>query len=358
VFGRGPENNPRCRQTFLDRLGPQGAIFIAQLSRANGLKDGGSARMIPNTPAMRREVAQLLALCKLNLVDWSLLAREAMRPDGLRTLLSGEITERRASQQNRRGLKQSLAGGLPIEAMEDNLSAWRENGLALTTVLDDDYPMNLRTISNLPPFLFYRGRLQADDAFSVAVVGTREPSREGIDRATSMARRLAQRGVTVLSGLARGIDTAAHEATLRAGGRTIAVLGSGLFDVYPHENRELADRIAKSGAVVSQFWPDAAPAKYNFPRRNVVTSGLGQGTLVIEASATSGAKMQARLALEHGKLVFIVKSLVDTHDWAKRYVKRGAVEVRSAGDVIDRLRSVEALRTATAQQRILALQFA
>ena len=112
-----------------------------------------------------------------------------------------------------------------------------------------------------------------------------------------MARKLSKRGVTVLSGLARGIDAAAHAAALDAGGRTIAVLGSGLFKVYPPENRDLAERISDWGAVVSQFWPYAAPAKYNFPIRNIVTSGLGQGTVVIEASATSGAKMQARLAL-------------------------------------------------------------
>lgn len=311
-----------------------------------------------NPPVMRREVVQLLALCRQNQVDWSLLAREALRPDGMRALLSGELTERRASPKNRRGLKQSLAAELPIDEVSEQLREWLKAGIKLTTVLDDDYPLNLRTVSNLPPFLFYRGKLRQDDAFSVAVVGTREPSRDGLKRAREMARRLAERGVTVLSGLARGIDTAAHEATLRASGRTIAVLGSGLFNVYPRENLGLAERIADSGAVVSQFWPDAPPAGYNFPRRNIVTSGLGQGTVVIEASATSGAKMQARLALEHGKLVFILKSLVDTHDWAKRYVQRGAIEVRTVDDVIRRLRSVDALRNANAHQRTLALQFA
>lgn len=313
---------------------------------------------MPNAPGMRRGVVQLLALCRLNQVDWSLLAREALRPDGLRVLLAGEITERRASPENRRGLKQSLERGLPADETAEMLSGWLKAGLKLTTVLDNDYPLNLRTISNLPPFLFYRGKLRADDAFSVAVVGTREPTEEGLERARSMARCLAQRGVTVLSGLARGIDAAAHDATLHAGGRTIAVLGSGLFNVYPAENRELAEEIAKSGAVVSQFWPDAPPAKYNFPLRNIVTSGLGQGTVVIEASATSGAKMQARLALEHGKLVFILKSLVDTHRWAQEYKNRGAIEVRTVDDVIQRLRSVDALRNANAQQRTLALQFA
>lgn len=314
--------------------------------------------MTTNTPDVRRAVVQLLALCKLNRVDWSLLAREALRPDGMRTLLAGELTERRATQQNRSGLRESIAEGLSLREMSESLARWLDSGLQLTTVLDEDYPLNLRTISNLPPFLFYRGRLQANDAFSVAVVGTRAPTSGGIERASSMARRLAERGVTVLSGLARGIDTAAHEATLLAGGRTIAVLGSGMLNVYPRENIELAERIAHSGAVVSQFWPDMPPAHYNFPRRNVVTSGMGQGTVVIEASATSGAKMQARLALEHGKLVFIVKSLVDQHKWAQDYVKRGAIKVREVDDVIKRLRSVETLRDATAQQRTLALQFA
>jgi DNA processing protein len=314
--------------------------------------------MTTNSRYMRRDVIQLLALCRLNLVDWSLLAREALRPDGLRSLRAGELTERRASPENRRGLKQSLEGGLPIAETSAQLSRWLDTGLKLTTVLDEVYPLNLRTISNLPPFLFYRGTLRADDAFSVAVVGTREPTPAGLERARNMARALAKRGVTVLSGLARGVDTVAHAATLEVGGRTIAVLGSGLFNVYPAENKALAERIAESGAVVSQFWPDAPPAKYNFPRRNIVTSGMGQGTVVIEASATSGAKMQARLALEHGKRVFILKSLVDTHAWAQRYIKRGAVSVESVDDVVQRLRSVDALRDATCQQRTLAFQFA
>lgn len=313
---------------------------------------------MPNAAPMRRAVIELLALCRVNLVDWSLIAREALRPDGLRTLLGGELTERRASPENRRGLRQSLDRGLPIGETAAALAKWLKAGLSLTTVLDDDYPLNLRTISNLPPFLFYRGQLRADDAFSVAVVGTRQPTDRGIIEARKMASLLADRNVTVLSGLALGIDTAAHKATLDAKGRTIAVLGSGLFNVYPRENSDLADRIATSGAVVSQFWPDAPPAKYNFPRRNVVTSGLGQGTVVIEASATSGAKMQARLALEHGKRVFILHSLVETHAWAQGYIKRGAIDVLTADDVVGRLRSVDSVRSASTQQRMLALEFA
>jgi DNA processing protein len=181
-------------------------------------------------------------------------------------------------------------------------------------------------------------------------VGTRAPSPKGIDRAERMARLLVEAGVTVLSGLARGIDTAAHRACLDAGGRTIAVLGSGIRRVYPSENAELADRIADSGAVVSQFWPDSAPATYNFPRRNVVTSGMSQGTVVIEATATSGAKMQARLAIEHGKQVFLLHSLVTEREWAQRYLQRPRVhEVFDVADILRLLRSPDEQRHRAAE---------
>ncbi|HXC79736.1 MAG TPA: DNA-processing protein DprA [Candidatus Acidoferrum sp.] len=226
------------------------------------------------------------------------------------------------------------------------------DGYRLTTVLDDDYPVNLRLIYNLPPFLFYRGELRPDDAYSVAVVGTREPSPDGLARAHRMAAELARAGVTVLSGLARGIDAAAHEGCLEAGGRTLAILGSGIRRIYPDEHHDLADRIAASGAVVSQFWPDTAPTSYTFPRRNVVTSGMGQGTVVVEASATSGAKMQARLAIEHGKQVFLLKSLVTQRDWAKRYLKRPRVrEVAGVEDILKALRSPNELFERARDQR-------
>jgi DNA processing protein len=216
--------------------------------------------------------------------------------------------------------------------------------------------VNLRTIYNLPPFLFYRGSLRPEDAFSVAVVGTRQASPEGVSRAERMARLLVEADVTVLSGLARGIDTVAHRACLEAGGRTIAVLGSGIRRVYPAENAELAERIAASGAVVSQFWPDAAPTSYTFPRRNVVTSGMSQGTVVIEASATSGAKMQARLAIEHGKQVFLLRSLVTEREWARRYLERPRVhEVSDVADILRLLRSPEEQRERATQRVELPL---
>jgi DNA processing protein len=180
----------------------------------------------------------LLALCRIKGLSWYIIAREARRPDGLKRLLRGELTERsKEATEARRALVDALPG---LDSFRDEitelLSAAFSEDMRLTTVLDEDFPLNLRTIFNAPPFLFYRGELRADDdARSVAVVGTRHPTPDGLRRATKMAGLLAQQGVTVLSGLALGIDGAAHEAALSAGARTVAVLGSGLRQVYPRE---------------------------------------------------------------------------------------------------------------------------
>lgn len=210
------------------------------------------------------------------------------------------------------------------------------DGVRLITILDPDYPQNLREVFNRPPFLFVRGRLSEGDARSVAVVGTRRASPKGISHANELAGELASREVTVLSGLAAGIDTAAHRAALYARGRTVAVVGTGIERAYPKENEALSKQIVDAGgAIVSQFWPDAPPTQYSFPMRNVVMSGMAVGTVVIEASSTSGAKMQARLALEHGKRLFLIRDLVMQEEWAKKYSKRaGTTIVESVGDIL------------------------
>lgn len=302
------------------------------------------------------ERAALMALCTLPGIDWSFVAREAQRPGGVTRLLAAEPVE--ATPEARRCVQIIRSAKIDVREMAQQIAAWQARDLRLVTVMDDKYPVNLRRIANLPPFLFYRGELREDDAFSVAVVGTRRPSGEGLRRARRMSRNLVRHHVTVLSGLARGIDTAAHEAALEAGGRTIAVLGSGLERIYPPENGDLARRIAASGAVVSQFWPDAPPAAYNFPRRNVVMSGLGQGTVVIEASATSGAKMQARFAMEQGKHVFLLASLVAEYDWATSYARRGAIVVDDVRDVLKALRPVRAVADATQERLQLTMRLA
>jgi DNA processing protein len=307
------------------------------------------------------EQRRLLALCAIRVeqesIDWSLIAREAHFPGGLDGLWEGTIQEKsEATERSRRVLRRGLKTPDEVFARVDSeLEAADKAGAQLITVLDEAYPTNLRLIPNLPPFLFVRGEIRDDDVRSVAVVGTREASDAGLRRAMKMSHLLAERGVTVVSGLARGIDSAAHRAALDSGGRTIAVFGTGITRVYPAENRELAEEIVQSGALVSQFWPTRAPGRDTFPRRNVVTSGLSQGTVVIEASSTSGAKMQARLALEHGKRVFLVRTLVTDQKWARDYVaKRGAIEVADVDEVIRCLAEPHRLRQATEQRQQLS----
>jgi DNA processing protein len=306
------------------------------------------------------EQRRLLALCAIRVdgksLDWSLIAREAQFQEGLDTLWGGEIAERSANVASARGL---LRAGIQrpddlFERVDEELTAARDVGARLVTVLDDAYPANLRLVPDLPPFLFIRGEVRDIDVRSVAVVGTRGASPAGLGRASRMSRLLVEQGVTVVSGMARGIDTAAHRAAIDAGGRTIAVFGTGITKCYPAENRQLAEEIASHGALVSQFWPTRSPGRDTFPRRNHVTSGISQGTVVIEATSTSGAKMQARLALEHGKKVFLVKSLVTDQKWAQSYIqKRGAVEVEDVEDVIRHIATPERVQHASEQRQQL-----
>lgn len=187
----------------------------------------------------------------------------------------------------------------------------------LVSVLDDEYPANLRMIHDHPPFLFVRGSLLPADDRAIAVVGTRRPSADGLRAAQRIAGALAGRGITVVSGMAAGIDTAAHAGALNAGGRTLAVFGTGIRRVYPAGNRGLASAIAASGATLSQFWPDMEPSRWSFPVRNIVTSGLSVGTVVVEAGPTSGARQQAEHALRHGKRLFLLQRLVEHQQWAR-----------------------------------------
>lgn len=307
------------------------------------------------------EQLHLLALCALPATSWYAIARAAQEPDGLARLLRGEATE---DSTEGRATAKAIREGLPglaehvARAREEVEAANEKVGAKLVTVLDDDYPRNLRLIFNLPPFLFYRGTLERQDARAVAVVGTRQASEEGIRRASKMSAILVEAGVTVLSGMAAGIDTAAHEAALDGGGRTIAVMGTGILRTYPAANKDLAERIVEHGALVSQFWPSQPPGRHTFPRRNIVTSGMSQGTVVIEASKTSGAKMQARLALEHGKMAFLVDSLVTDQEWARGYLDRypRAVRVTDIGEVLGRLRSAESLEAVTEGRRQMTLE--
>jgi DNA processing protein len=207
-----------------------------------------------------------------------------------------------------------------LDAGIAEIAAWEREGMRLVTILDEDYPLYLRLVHQRPPFLFLRGASVEDD-LRVAVVGTRTPTPEGVAHARAIAGGLAERGVTVVSGLAAGIDTAAHGTALAVGGRTVGVIGTGIRRSYPAQNARLQQEIAERGLLLSQFWPDSPPSKASFPMRNAVMSGYSLATVVVEAAYRSGARMQARLALEHGRRVFLMRSLM-THEWAREYASR------------------------------------
>ncbi|MDE3089346.1 MAG: DNA-processing protein DprA [Chloroflexota bacterium] len=196
-----------------------------------------------------------------------------------------------------------------LDAVENELYALSEDSIAVIPRDDDAYPANLAHIPDAPPVLFVRGALRADDARAVAIVGTREASARGKRVAADLAYGFAARGFTVVSGLARGIDTAAHIGALasRGEGRTLAVLGSGIRVIHPHENTELADRIANGrGAVLSEFHPNAPPQGRNLMVRDRVISGLARGVIVVEAAPDSGSLDTAKRARRQARLVFAV----------------------------------------------------
>jgi DNA processing protein len=216
-----------------------------------------------------------------------------------------------------------------LDQARADLLRWDGAGMRLVTVLDPDYPPNLRAVHDRPPIVFMAGRLTPADARGVAVVGARKATDAGLRTATNFARHLTSTGYTVISGLAAGIDTAAHTGALAHGGRTVAVIGTGLARAYPPENEPLQQRIAKECAVLSQFWPDSPPTRRSFPMRNAVMSGVALATVVIEASETSGARMQARLALAQGRPVFLLASLTERQPWAREYATRPGTHVIS-----------------------------
>ncbi len=214
-----------------------------------------------------------------------------------------------------------------IDVWQQRLTELARVGIAPLLVCDADYPVNLRMVFDRPPLLFVHGRLSLSDQRAVAIVGTRNPSPTGIEIARELSSALARRNVTVISGMAAGIDTAAHTGALTAGGRTVAVLGQGLSVKLTAERAALARAIASNGAVVSQFWPTQVGARWTFPIRNRVTSGLSLATVVVEAGPTSGAKLQANDALRHGKRLFLVEQLVLQQIWARDLADHPSVTV-------------------------------
>ena len=241
--------------------------------------------------------------------------------------------------------------GVP-RALAENISHWQEFadptaelkkaadlGAHVITAEDEEYPSALREIHDPPIVLYVRGQLTERDRNAVAVVGSRKCSHYATESAKKLSFQMAYAGLTVASGLARGIDTAAHQGALAAKGRTIAVIGSGLGELYPPENAELADRIAASGAVISEFPIDTKPDRQTFPIRNRIVTGLSFGVLVVEAGANSGALISANMAAEQGRTLYAVPGRIDAPAalGSNRLIQQGAKLVITVDDILDDL---------------------
>lgn len=225
------------------------------------------------------------------------------------------------------------------EEIKKEIDLIKKYKLKIITLKDKDYPLNLKSISDPPVVLYVKGKLQQKDILSIAIVGSRQASFYGLECSYRFAYSLAELGITVVSGMAKGIDTQAHRGALKAKGRTIAVMGSGFSFIYPKENIALVDEIASCGAVLTEFPCNTEPFAFNFPRRNRIISGLALGVLVVEAGKKSGALITANFALEENREVFCIPGRFDSPNslGTHQLIKEGAKLVCGIEDILEEL---------------------
>jgi DNA processing protein len=245
---------------------------------------------------------------------------------------------------SRTGLSEKLARSIanfnpPKDEITQDLEVLESLSARVITRWDLEYPQNLQTIYDPPALLFVRGGFRDKDRDSVAIVGTRNPTRYGLETAQRIAGDLVRSGITVISGLARGIDTVSHKSSLDAGGRTIGVLGCGVNVAYPRENKPLIDEMAETGAVISEFRPGVVPHPTNFYRRNRIISGLAKGILVVEAAKNSGSLITANHAIDQNRDVFAVPGSIMNRrsEGPHSLLRQGAGLVESAEDILEAL---------------------
>jgi len=233
---------------------------------------------------------------------------------------------------------QIKSGGDEIEA-ERQIKLIQKYGYRYVTVWDEEYPQLLKRIPDPPIVLFYKGKLDFSSKIALAIVGTRTPSNYGKIVTREIVNHLVKKGIVIVSGMARGIDTIAHQSALQSGGETVAVLGCGLDYCYPPENRRLYDSIPQQGALVSEYFCGIKPDAVNFPRRNRIISGLSKGTLVIEAGGRSGALITAFYALNHNREVFAIPGNITNpkSTGTNRLIKQGAKLVQNVDDILEEL---------------------
>jgi DNA processing protein len=280
-------------------------------------------------------VALNLALSPCTLTLRNLLDRFG-DPAAIRTAPPGELA--RVNGMTGRLAARLTDPGLAGTALAE-LERARRQSIRILVRNDPEYPAILAQLPDPPPLLYMRGDLRVEDDPAVAVVGSRRATAYGLEMARRIASGLAEVGITVVSGMARGIDEAAHLGALEAGGRTLAFLGSGLDRLYPPESRRLAERIAANGAVLSEFPLGTAPRPGNFPVRNRLISGVSRGTVVVEAARRSGSLITARMALEQGREVLAVpgRATTETARGTNRLIQEGAKLVTTARDVLEEI---------------------
>ncbi|MDP2980440.1 MAG: DNA-processing protein DprA [Candidatus Omnitrophota bacterium] len=223
--------------------------------------------------------------------------------------------------------------------LNKELDLIKKHGVKVITFLDRDYPENLKNIYDPPVVLYVKGKILPEDKLAIAIVGSRLASFYGLQTAERLGFELASRGVTIVSGLARGVDSSGHKGALKAKGRTLAILGSGLANIYPEEHKDLAEKISESGAVISEFPMATIPDKGNFPKRNRIISGLSLGVVCVEAAEKSGALITCDCALEQGREVFAVPGKVDsmTSKGTNKLIKQGAKLAQGVEDILEEL---------------------
>jgi DNA processing protein len=246
------------------------------------------------------------------------------------------------------GLARSVASGCAFDDAVTQQGKLAEAGAILVPVTDGRYPSRLKEIFDPPPMLFARGRTELLGALLMGIVGTRRPTAYGTTAAARLAKDLAAAGLGIVSGMARGIDTAAHRAALEAGGETVAVFGCGVDEVYPAENRKLAEEIGKVGLIVSEFPMATPPYPQNFPIRNRIISGMSAGVLVVEGGEYSGSAITAKLAAEQNREIFAVPgNITSKMSWGPNLlIKQGAKLVQEWNDVVVELKPEDRRRLA------------
>ncbi|WP_319526124.1 DNA-processing protein DprA [uncultured Desulfosarcina sp.] len=274
-------------------------------------------------------------------------------------VLAADETELMAVQGVNARLAAAIRHCRPSDDIDRELKAVQHKGYDLVTLTDRRYPALLRQIPDPPPVLYIYGELP-DSPLNIAVVGSRNATGYGLATTRRLCLDLAARKVTIVSGMARGVDTAAHSGAIAGGGKTVAVLGTGLDRIYPRENRSLFHRIAENGAVISELSLDSGPDAHHFPARNRIISGMCHGTVVVEATGRSGSLITARLAAEQNREVFAVPGNVHSFKSVGTHslIKQGAKLAAHAGDVLEEfahIRPPDRLMFSPAQPKLPAL---